>query len=336
MSTDNRIIPPAALSPSPGPTWLDTTQVQRYDDLYDSTPSATLTLGAALDAIAEGLYAPAITYVRDISARHGENAYIRAKKRLPQFTFAGTFAPTRAKATLTRHSGVVHADLDDLPDPQETKLRLHSDPHVVYCFHSPGGSGLKYGVRTLAVDSDEAYKHAWQVVCDAHQAQYGMTWDPSGKDVCRLCYVSWDPACYINPDATCHPIPPVPPPAPAPITFYVPWPSPRMNSAAESALVRAERLIAQAAVGFRHTARLKAAYLVGGYLASGDLAEDEASARLTAAALGNTDDEKEARRDIADGLKAGQTRPITTPARHAESWQSRARTPEETPAWRKC
>ena len=42
-------------------SWLDAVQVQRFDRLYDATPSATLTLGAALDAIVDGVYADAIT-----------------------------------------------------------------------------------------------------------------------------------------------------------------------------------------------------------------------------------------------------------------------------------
>ena len=335
MSTDNRITPPAIVSPSPA-SWLDTTPVQRYDWLRDSRPSASLTLGEALNTIVDGLYADWITQLRHLRETSWPETYREAKGRLPQFTFAGTFAPTRAKAYLQQHSGIVHADLDHLPDVQEIKLRLMQDPCTAYLFLSTGGDGLKYGVRMAPVDSNDAYQRAWQMVCDDHQARYGITWDPSGKDVCRLCFVSWDPACYINPDAELHPIPPLPPPAPAPITFSCPWPSPRLHTAAQTALARAVRLIADAPVGSSHTVRLKASYLIGGYQDSGDLDYDKACTRLTAAALANTDKAHEARRDITDGLKAGQARPITNPSRHADAWQSRARTPEETPAWRKC
>ena len=205
-------------------------------------------------------------------------------------------------------------------------------------FISAGGDGLKYGTRILPVDSDAAYQHAWQVVCDQHQAQYGIVWDPSGKDVCRLCFVSWDPACYINPDAAVFSVPPPPAPKPPPVTMSCHWPSPRLQSAAHRALERAERLIAQAPAGSRHSARLKASYLMGGYLASTELSYDEALARLTTAALANTDDEREASRDITDGLAAGQSKPITTPPtrQRGGDWRSRARAPEEAPQWRKC
>ena len=323
---------------STGCSWIDTTPVQRYDWLRDSRPSAGLMLGEALDTIVEGLYAEWIARLRHLRETCWPETYREAKGRLPQFTFAGTFAPTRSKATLVQHSGIVHADLDHLPALQETKLCLMQDPCTAYLFLSTGGDGLKYGVRIAPVESDAAYQHAWQVVCDDHQARYGITWDPSGKDVCRLCFVSWDPACYINPDAEVHPIPPIPPHAPTPITFYRPWPSPRLQTAAQRALERAERLIAQAPAGTRHNARLKASYLIGGLLDSANISYDAALERLNAVAIGNTDDEREARRDIADGLKAGQSKPITTPhMRQAPSdWRNRTITPAEVPSWRKC
>lgn len=316
---------------------LDAVQVQRFDHLYNATPSATLSLGAVLDSIVDGTYAAAISRLRQLYAHHGEDAYTAAKRRLPQITFGGTFTPTRAKAHLTQHSGIVHADLDHLNGLQATKLHLMQDPHTVYCFGSPRGDGLKYGVRIAPVASDDAYRHAWQVLADTHLQQYAVTWDPSGKDVSRLSFVSWDPACYINPDAAVCAIPPPPAPKPTPVFMSCHWPSPRLQSAAQQALERAERLIAHAPVGSRHSARLKAAYLIGGYLAGTELSYDEACERLTIAALANADNEQEARRDITDGLTAGQARPLTSvrPRHRAGDWRSRARTPEEAPPWRK-
>ena len=55
-------------STSIGCSWLDTTPVQRYDNLYNATPSASLSLGAALDRIVDDTYAAAITRLRDIYA----------------------------------------------------------------------------------------------------------------------------------------------------------------------------------------------------------------------------------------------------------------------------
>ena len=80
------------------PSWLDAMQVQRYDRLRDARPSATLTLGEALDAIVDGTYADRIVHLRSLREVCWPDAYREAKQRLPAFTFAGTFAPTRARA----------------------------------------------------------------------------------------------------------------------------------------------------------------------------------------------------------------------------------------------
>ena len=296
------------------PSWLDAVQVQRFDRLYDATPSATLTLGAALDAIVDGDCADAITTLRQIYARQGEDAYAAAKKRLPQVTFGGVFSPTRAKANLVQHSGLVHADLDHLQDLAQSKLALMQDPHVVYIFISPRSDGLKYGTRITPVDSDAAYQHAWQMVCDQHQEQYGIVWDPSGKDVSRLCFVSWDPACYINADAAVFPVPPMVVPAPPPassVRFHAPYARPYGESAAERALSWAQQCILASHPGERHHARCKAAYLLGGYVGAGLLTYDEAYAVLETAVRQTSEDIPKALRTIQDGLTAGATRPLT-------------------------
>jgi hypothetical protein len=318
--------------------WLDSVQIQRFDDLYDAHPSAVLPLGQALDAIVHGRYTQQIQRLRALYRAQGEEAYARAKRRLPQYTFCGRFAPTRSKANLTQHSGIVHADLDHLTDLTKIKLAITSDPSTVYCFTSPRGDGLKYGVRIAPVDSDAAYQHAWQVIADAQQRQYTITWDASGRDVCRLCYVSWDPAGFINPAATVCAIP-APPPAPRtpPVRAFSSWPSPRLATAAARALEAAVQMIEGSQPGAQHSARCRAAYLVGGYIAAGQLDETEALTALSAAVQATAQHQKRAMRDITDGLAAGQARPITSPSRlqRADTWLTRARTLKEVPTWRR-
>jgi hypothetical protein len=225
-------------------------QIQRFDDLYTSTPSAQLLLADALQAIASGTYAPAILEARAIYRDQGEDAYRTAKNRLPQYTFAGTFHPTRAKDNLVQHSEVCHADIDHLTDLGATRQRLMADPAVLYCFTSPRGDGLKYGVRIPRVDSDETYKHAWGVLAAAHLDAYGVTWDPTGKDICRLCFASWDPACYVNPAAQVYTVPLmiIPEPLPRPVA-PARIPGDRQHWYAQRGIERAVQLIAESREG---------------------------------------------------------------------------------------
>jgi hypothetical protein len=303
--------------------FLDAIQVQRFDNLYDPTPSATLALGTVLEQIVDGTYQDHIRRLRRIFARSGEEAYAHAKRKLPQVTFTGTFQPTRAKANLCQHSGIVHADVDHLPDLCLTKLNLIQDSTVVYCFTSPRGDGLKYGVRIPPVNTDAAYQHAWQMIADDHHVRHGVTWDPTGKDVCRLCFVSADPTCYVNPDAQVFPVPVmvIPPPPPSRPLRQTPMPADRRAFYAQQALDRATHLIEVSVPGQQHYARRKASYLLGGYIAGGFLTTDEATATLEAAVERTAKNAKRAMQTIRTGLQVGAQRPITLEVLEAD-WEA--------------
>jgi hypothetical protein len=143
----------------------------------NSQPVKVLSLAEALHAIQDGTYRQNVQQLRDILRTRGKPAYDAEKKQLDAVTFCGTFSPTRAKARLVEHNGIVHGDIDHLDDPQAVKQRLCADRYTVYCFDSPSGIGLKVGVRVKPVENDAAYKHAWQAVATYHQQHYGIVWD---------------------------------------------------------------------------------------------------------------------------------------------------------------
>jgi hypothetical protein len=300
-------------------------QVSVFRGATDAHPSRTTTIGAILDDIQTSAYRAAIERLRHLRLATGQ---------------------------LVQHSGVAHGDLDHLKDLQATKQALCTDPHTAYCFVSPGGDGLKVGVCIAPVTDDATYKHAWQTVAHYFQVQYGVTWAPSSKDVCRLCFVSWDPALYSNPDAQMFPVPP----ASTSVPHLYPPPPPRRpvphscrDWYARQALDRATHLIAVSVPGQQHYAQCKAAYLLGGYIAGGLLSYEDASTALEAAVQRTAQDVPRAMRDITDGLAAGQHAPITAEdvaqerqvwrATHwrtcARTWTGHLRTvgAEEIPPW---
>jgi hypothetical protein len=79
-------------------------------------------------------------------------------------------------------------------------------------------------------------------------------------------------------------------------------------------------MIETAELGMRHHTRLKAARLLGGYVASGLLSEDQAYGALAHALVGHTDDRERALKTVVDGLKYGQAHPITL-----EAWKPTGR-----------
>lgn len=296
--------------------------ISRYRDSFDSSSrNGDRSLRSVLDSIQDGWYRPDILRVRDLLARAGPAAYGHAKAHLPAVTFGGAFFPSRARANLTEHSGLVHGDLDHLDDVAAVKQRLASDPYTVYCFISPSGTGLKMGVRIEPVADDTAYKHAWQAVADYYQQQYGITWDPTGKDISRLCYMSWDPDLYVNWHAQRFPVPPsAPRPTPQVPPHRVPFdiPRDRREHYAQRAIETAVAMIDASSPGNRHHARVRAAYLLGGYVGGGILQDEEAYTALAPAVARHTAHLERSLKTIEDGLRDGQARPITLEALEAE------------------
>lgn len=312
------------------PSPLDRVKVNLFRGSVNTRPVKVLSVAQVLDAIQDGTYQRPVRRLRDLLQTGDKAGYDMAKRRLDALTFAGTFAPTRAKANLTLHTGIIHGDLDHLTDLQAAKHTLTADPHVVYCFVSPSGAGLKVGVASDPVADDGGYKAAWQTIADAHQRDYGLMWDRSGKDVSRLCYVSFDPKIYVNATALLFPVPVrVDPPPRPPTPPCRPWPisADRRARYAEQAIQTAVAIIDASIPGSRHHHRLRASTLIGGYVGGGVLSYDEAYAALEAAVARNTDDLGRSLKTIADGLRHGQARPISLEELEAErrDWIERHR-----------
>ena len=155
------------------------------------------TVREVLRDIASDKYRPQIEAVREAYASPaGKEAADRLKKRtLPAIAFSGTFQ-RRENAALVLPSGLLGLDFDALCDRLlEARRTLQADSHVISVNASPSGTGLKVLVPCNATDN--ASNHACFKVAAEYFAQLGLVADPACKDVSRLCFVSWDPDCWI-------------------------------------------------------------------------------------------------------------------------------------------
>ena len=75
------------------------------------------------------------------------------------------------------------------------KTMLSADPYVYACFTSVSGTGL---CVLFKIDPDR-HLDAFNAIADYLIKKYQIIIDPSGKDVSRPRYVSWDPYIHINP-----------------------------------------------------------------------------------------------------------------------------------------
>ena len=215
---------------------------------------------------------------------------------------------------------------DHVPNLLSARAQICADPHIVYCFTSPSAEGLKVGVRIPRVADDKTYKRYWQAIADYYQHRYGLTWDPSGKDICRLCYTSWDPALYCNPDALLWQtaIAPEPPQALRPTnnghTVCVVY-GDRRRQYGQQALDTAIKMLDTSTDGSRHFTRRKVGCLIGSYIAGGMLSEADVLATLEPAVRRNTKHFKPSWKTVTACIEAGKVDAISFEdlerARHA-------------------
>ena len=194
--------------------------VSLFDGSVTTTPVETIPLAAVLQRIQDGAYRASVAYLRQLLTQGNTARYRREKAKSLAFTpccalhTRGKDIPWPQKLIST--TGLVHFDLDHLDDPDAVKRQLAQDGHIAFAFVSPSARGLKIGVAASGITGPEDYKHAWAVVLDTLKRLYPAVHfneDLQVKFLHALCYVSYDPALYVNGDAA-----PLisPPPAPTP------------------------------------------------------------------------------------------------------------------------
>lgn len=118
------------------------------------------------------------------------------KKRLPGIMFSGTFQKRSARG-LKCHSGLLCLDFDGLDETVEESIKkLKEDKYCAAVWISPSGNGIKMLIK---IQSDVTkHKELFDSAVRYFSNKYGIDADPSGKDVSRLCFVSYDPELYLN------------------------------------------------------------------------------------------------------------------------------------------
>ena len=160
-----------------------------------------LELSVILDQIRMGKFKARILHLRELVRQGKMDEYNDQKRSLPGFTPSGLFKGGRKLQHLKEYSGVIVLDLDDLSQEQliAARSRVEELKFTYGCFISPGGKGLKILVRVFS--RPVLHKQAFNQVKDYYERELNVLIDPSGKDVTRLCFVSWDELLYLNPSS---------------------------------------------------------------------------------------------------------------------------------------
>lgn len=162
-----------------------------YKNIHDTKSTDIISLDQFLSEVQSGKWQDQVLKIRTIK-EHDERQ--QAKKGLQYVTISGIFSQ-RSVSGISSHSGFISMDLDNLgSDLEGVRTLLSKDPYVYSCFTSCSGTGL----CVLFKIDPEKHSEAFDAIADYLIKQYQLIVDPSGKDISRPRYVSYDPDLYHN------------------------------------------------------------------------------------------------------------------------------------------
>lgn len=165
-----------------------------------------LSLIAISKRIENGTYKSEIENIRTLVDLGKSDEASEAKKQLLGFTPSGTFDNGRNAKAITTYNQHIVLDFDKIGKDKvaEKRQKAASIPHTFCAFISPSGNGLK--ILVLVSSGLESHNVAIKQVSDYYAKELNIEIDSSGKDVSRLCFMSYDPDLYKNINPTPFPV----------------------------------------------------------------------------------------------------------------------------------
>lgn len=168
---------------------------EKFNKVVENKP-----LSEIINSIQNGTYKEDVEPLRAALQANQQELYDKHKKGLSAFTPSGEFANGRTADCLVAYSHYLVLDIDHISVEQVKALREQAAeiPFSVAAFASPSNEGLKI---IVGVDTDAEYHSmAYKQVTEYYSEFLNIQFDPKNKDITRLCFVSYDPEAFFNPD----------------------------------------------------------------------------------------------------------------------------------------
>lgn len=175
-------------------------------------PSGEITVEEIANVVRGTKYKATILEIRRLVAHGNIEEANKKKSQLESVVFAARYQGGRKDCYLTGYNGYIVIDIDDQPEAELKRIILlaRECPYTTLCFISPKGQGLKIVTKVSLPDGllpttlhdikifhNRAYK-----LLNAYYSEFcRVNIDGSGKDVGRLCFFSYDPDAWLNPNA---------------------------------------------------------------------------------------------------------------------------------------
>jgi len=173
--------------------------ISKFLTINDKEPLINPSVKDALkDFKTGGDYNVLIEQIRATTDKEKQSAL---KKKLPGYTFGGTFKQRRVEG-LEKLSGYVQLEYDNVDDVDALKDALKLDKYTTAAGVSVSGKGIWLLVRVDNITTPQDYKEAFHQLCN-HYSNYGEL-DTKISDVSRVRYLSKDESLYINEYSTVY------------------------------------------------------------------------------------------------------------------------------------
>lgn len=172
------------------------TLFQNFNEVINTVPIEQI-----VTEIKEGTYKSQILYLRKSLEQGKMEPYEKAKKSLLAFTPSATFKGGRKLDYLQNYNQIIVLDIDKVEKNKlaEIKLKATELSTTFVAFISPSNNGLKLFIK-VSTNQDE-HKNTYNIVKEFYEKELEIEIDKSGKDITRLCFYSYDPEIFFNPNA---------------------------------------------------------------------------------------------------------------------------------------
>lgn len=171
--------------------------VSCFKDAFSSESPINLPIEDVLKLIKNGKWKDKVEKLRSLP----QEEYKKQKLFLPAVTFSGVFNQ-RLDKQVAEYSKLMIIDIDNLEEEllKQLKSLLIQDEYTYALFVSPSGNGLKVLFK-LTNGNPDRHKSYFTAIQKHFEENYAVAIDKSGKNISRLCFVSYDPELFINQDS---------------------------------------------------------------------------------------------------------------------------------------
>lgn len=174
-----------------------------------TTPIANTTLDKVYEFISNEKYAGKVTReLREITEHDANSCFKLLNFYFATFSCTASYRKADSVTSVTPYM-IIDVDEEDLMDAYvgqttedaiaDFRSKLIADNNLVtpLVFVSPNGNGLK-AVLYVLDDTGLTHREKFEAIATYILQRYGVALDKSGSDICRACFLPYDPDCYFD------------------------------------------------------------------------------------------------------------------------------------------